>query len=102
MTTNNDVDCLFIYQEFAELIQELVHSESKIVYLPATTDDPHKRKPDITVAQRELSWNPKWKVRDGLMKTIEYFRKELEETGEITRTGPNAARPKTNQVEQQP
>ena len=83
------------------MIRELVGSKSVIKHLPATTDDPHKRKPDITVAKRELKWSPKWNVRDGLMRTIEYFRAELEETGEIIPTGPNAARPKTNSVSEQ-
>jgi len=50
------------------------------VHLPATKDDPAKRKPDITIAKKELGWEPTVSVRDGLAKTIEYFRKELEET----------------------
>ena len=50
-------------------------------------DDPNKRKPDISVAKRELDWSPRVAVKDGLRKTVEYFRKELEETGEIIPTG---------------
>lgn len=84
------------------MIRELVASKSTVNHLPATTDDPHKRKPDITIARRQLKWSPKWSVRDGLVKTIDYFRSELEETGEITPTGPDAARPKTNSMDMMP
>lgn len=63
--------------------------------LPATDDDPKKRRPDITVAKEKLGWYPKINVRDGLIKTIEYFREELTNSGEITPTGPHAARPHT-------
>ena len=45
-------------------------------------DDPNKRRPDITVAKRVLGWEPKVPVRDGLQKAVEYFRRELEDTGE--------------------
>ncbi len=48
--------------------------------MPATKDDPAKRKPDISIAKAELDWEPRVSVRDGLAKTVEYFRKELEET----------------------
>lgn len=61
--------------------QELVGStDSHIIHLPPTKDDPTKRKPDIRVAQEVLGWQPTVVVRDGLAKTVEYFRKELEET----------------------
>jgi len=55
-------------------------THSHIVHLPPTKDDPTKRKPDITVAQEVLGWQPQVAVRDGLAKTVEYFRKELDET----------------------
>ncbi len=55
-------------------------TDSHIIHLPATKDDPSKRKPDITIAKEVLDWEPKVAVRDGLAKTVEYFRKELEET----------------------
>jgi nucleoside-diphosphate-sugar epimerase len=44
-------------------------------------DDPGKRRPDISVAKRELEWQPHVPVREGLTKTVDYFRKELRETG---------------------
>ncbi len=80
-------------KDFAIFIKELTNSNSTIRFLPATTDDPRKRKPDISVAKRVLGWEPKVHVRDGLIKTIEYFREELRRSGEIIPTGPDAARP---------
>lgn len=58
----------------AEIILELTNSKSKIVYLPLPSDDPVKRKPDITVAQNELGWAPKVDIKDGLTLTIDYFK----------------------------
>lgn len=65
----------FTVGEFAKLIKELTHSNSTIRMLPATTDDPRQRRPDITTAKTELGWQPVVHVRDGLLKTIEYFSK---------------------------
>lgn len=80
---------------FAETIKSLIpESTSNIVNLEATKDDPSRRRPDISVAKRELDWEPRWSVRDGLKKAIDYFKKELEETGGIVPTGPQASRPK--------
>lgn len=59
----------------ARMIIELTGSKSKIVYRPLPEDDPSNRKPDITLAKRELDgWQPEVSLRDGLLKTIEYFR----------------------------
>lgn len=63
--------------EFAELIIEMTNSNSKIVYKPLPGDDPCRRKPDITLAKKELNWEPKVDIRDGLAQTIEYFDKKL-------------------------
>lgn len=65
--------------EFAKLIIELTNSNSKIVYKPLPENDPVKRKPDITVAKKELNWEPKVDIKDGLLKTIEYFEKKIKE-----------------------
>jgi UDP-glucuronate decarboxylase len=80
-------------KQFAEYIKVLTESESNVQFLPAVQDDPSQRKPDISTAKRELGWEPKVKVKDGLAKTIAYFRKVLEETGEIIPTGPGAVKP---------
>lgn len=60
--------------DFAVMIKEMTQSESPIVHMDATTDDPTQRRPDITVAKRELDWSPNVCVRDGLRATIDYFR----------------------------
>ena len=83
----------FKVRDFAHLIKELTQSNSTIISLPATKDDPQQRKPDISTAKKYIKWQPVVDVRDGLKKTIEYFRRELEESGEIIPTGPLASRP---------
>lgn len=64
--------------EFAELIRNLVGSNSSIVHEPEQLDDPQQRKPDISRASEKLNWKPVVPVHDGLIKTIDYFRAELE------------------------
>ena len=81
-------------RHFAELVRHLVGSNSTVHLLPATTDDPRQRKPDITVARDHLGWAPQWPVHDGLRKTVDYFASELREAGEIVPTGPDAAKPR--------
>ncbi len=63
--------------EFAKIIKELTGSRSEIVYKPLPQDDPKVRRPDITLAKKLLGWEPGVKVKEGLIKTIEYFRKEF-------------------------
>lgn len=60
--------------EFAEAIQRLTGTSSKIVHQPLPQDDPKRRRPDITKAQQLLGWEPKVSLDDGLRETIEYFR----------------------------
>jgi len=84
----------YTIKEFAHKIHKMTKSNSTIKALPATTDDPKQRKPDITTAKREIGWSPQVRVDEGLRKTIEYFRGELQQTGEIIPTGPDASRPK--------
>lgn len=50
----------------------------QIIHMPQTSDDPCKRRPDITVAKREIGWSPNVTVDEGLDKTILYFRRELD------------------------
>lgn len=80
-------------KDFAFKIKEMTQSKSEIVFLPATTDDPTQRQPDITTAKRELDWEPQVTVEEGLQNTIAYFASVLEEAGEIIPTGPGAAKP---------
>ncbi len=63
--------------DFAKFIIELTGSKSKIVFLPLPSDDPTQRKPDISLAKEKLNWEPSVNVKDGLLKTIEYFKKVI-------------------------
>jgi UDP-glucuronate decarboxylase len=64
----------FTIRELAELVIELTGSKSKLTYRPLPQDDPLQRKPIIEKAQAQLGWQPKVELREGLLKTIEYFR----------------------------
>lgn len=63
----------FTVKELAEKIIKLTNSKSKIIYKALPSDDPIKRKPDLTRAREVLNYEPKIKLEDGLKKTIEYF-----------------------------
>ena len=64
----------FTIRQLAEQVIELTGSKSELVKKPPLPDDPAKRRPDITLARRELGWEPRTKLREGLQKTIEWFR----------------------------
>ena len=66
-------------RELAEVILDLTGSRSKIVHRPLPTDDPKKRRPDISEADRVLGWRPTTSLREGLAKTIPYFEQLLAE-----------------------
>ncbi len=63
--------------ELAMEIKELAGSNSKIVFKPLPPDDPKVRKPDITKAREILGWEPKVSRKEGLRKTLEYFKQKL-------------------------
>ena len=65
--------------EVAKEVIEMTGSKSKIVFEPLPVDDPKVRQPDITLARAKLGWEPKVGRKEGLKKTIEYFRKKLTE-----------------------
>ena len=67
----------FTIRQLAETVISLTGSSSKIAYRPLPEDDPSQRCPDIGVAQNLLGWVPRVPLRDGLMKTIEYFERLL-------------------------
>ncbi len=59
--------------ELANMIIKLANSNSKIVFKPLPSDDPIRRKPDLSLAKEKLGYEPKIDIHDGLTKTIEYF-----------------------------
>ncbi|MCL5436143.1 MAG: SDR family oxidoreductase [Patescibacteria group bacterium] len=67
----------FTVKELADKVLASAGSKSKIVHKPLPADDPTKRRPDITLAKQKLGWEPKIKLDEGLQKTIEYFKKEV-------------------------
>ena len=72
--------CEFTIKQLAEEILSLIpSSNSKIINKDLPADDPKKRKPDINLAKELLNWEPKVSLHDGLIRTIEYFRKKIYE-----------------------
>jgi len=64
--------------DLAKLVKDITRSKSEIVFKPLPTDDPQKRKPDITKIKIALGWEPEVPLRDGLRETIEYFRMKVQ------------------------
>lgn len=62
--------------ELAQMIRELAGSTSEIVFEPRPVDDPNVRRPDLTLARATLGWEPRVPVREGLARTIAWFRAE--------------------------
>jgi UDP-glucuronate decarboxylase len=74
-------------RELAEMVLQLTGSSSKIVHRALPADDPQKRRPDISEAERLLGWRPTTTLKEGLAKTIAYFEGLLAE-GKIPRAAP--------------
>lgn len=66
-------------RDLAEAILSLSGSKSSLVYSDLPADDPRQRQPDIGLARSLLNWKPKTELTDGLLKTIDYFKRLLEE-----------------------
>jgi UDP-glucuronate decarboxylase len=64
----------FSIRELAELVIEITGSASEIVYKPLPEDDPVQRRPDISLAMEKLDWEPQVNLREGLEKTVDYFK----------------------------
>ncbi len=71
--------CEFKIIELAEMVLKLTKSKSKLVFKPLPEDDPKQRKPVIDLAKKELNWEPKVPLEEGLKLTIDYFKKLLNE-----------------------
>jgi len=69
-------------RQIAELVIELTGSRSEIAHLPLPADDPAQRRPDLSVARREIGWEPVTPLRDGLRHTIDWFRPRLESSAQ--------------------
>lgn len=67
----------FTVLELAEEVLRLTGSASQIDFLPLPQDDPKQRQPDITLARRDLNWEPRIPLAQGLRSTIDYFRQGL-------------------------
>lgn len=64
----------FTILELAQKVIQLTNSSSKIIYQSLPSDDPMQRKPDITLARKELGWEPKVQLEEGLIRTINFFK----------------------------
>lgn len=64
----------FTILQFAKIVVRSAGSKSKIVYKPLPADDPKQRRPNITLARRQLKWTPRVKLEEGLKQTIDCFR----------------------------
>ena len=64
----------FTIKELAELVIELTGAKSKLIFEPLPADDPMQRQPNIELAKKELGWEPKIQLREGLIHTINYFK----------------------------
>ncbi len=72
MNMGNPVE--FTIRQLAETVIRLTGSKSRLIYQPLPEDDPLQRKPDISFAMKELGWEPKIHLEEGLKKTITYFK----------------------------
>jgi len=75
INVGNPTECTIL--ELASLVLELTGSSSKLYFLPQRPDDPLQRQPSIELAKKELSWQPAWQLKEGLLKTIAYFESIL-------------------------
>ena len=64
----------FTIKQLAELVVELTGAKSRLVFMPAPADDPQQRQPVIEQAKEVLHWEPTVQLREGIMKTIAYFK----------------------------
>ena len=73
----------FTIKELAEKVIDITGSASKLVFKPLPTDDPLQRQPDISLAKKELDWEPKIQLEDGLKQTIAYFENLIREHKDV-------------------
>ncbi len=66
--------CEFSIREFAKLVMKTYGGKAKIVYEPLPKDDPKQRRPDISLARKELGWGPKVPLENGIKLTMDWFK----------------------------
>jgi dTDP-glucose 4,6-dehydratase len=66
----------FTVLELAKVVLDVTGSSSEIVFEPLPVDDPTRRRPDISLARRELGWRPEVDLREGLALTYDWYRRE--------------------------
>ena len=71
--------------ELIDIIKDITGTSSKVVFMPLPEDDPRRRCPDINLARRVLGWNPETSLKEGLLKTVDYFEMLL--SGKKIETG---------------
>lgn len=71
----------YTVRQLAEIVLDVTGSSASVEYRPLPTDDPRVRRPDITRARELLGWSPGVNVREGVARTVEYFRTQLAATG---------------------
>ena len=64
-------------EKLSKIIRTNINKNLKIIHKPLPEDDPLKRKPSIDLAKKEIDWEPKTDLEDGIKKTIDYFKKIL-------------------------
>jgi len=69
----------FTIRQLAELVRARINPDLPLIEKPLPADDPLQRQPVIDLAQRELSWSPTVSLENGLIPTIEWFRKVLDQ-----------------------
>ncbi len=79
----------FTIRQLGEMIIELTKSTSRMKFLPPLADDPKQRRPAIELAKSKLNWEPKIALRDGLGRTIDYFRGVMPRLHEFRAPTPN-------------
>ncbi|WP_051680031.1 UDP-glucuronic acid decarboxylase family protein [Pseudorhizobium marinum] len=75
----------FTVRQLAEIVLELTGSKSQLILLPLPQDDPTQRCPDISRAQDHLAWQPNVELREGILRTIEYFNDQLSNFNRLNR-----------------
>ncbi len=84
MNIGNPIE--FTIRKLADMVVEETGGGSELIERPLPQDDPKVRQPDISLAKAQLGWEPQTSLRDGLRKTIPYFRDLVEREGARART----------------